>query len=286
MDRIDSQQLSDDMLDILEALDQVDPDVVMNKELPWLTKSTDDQPINVSSRTSLDSPLNSPVATVPPSPALTDTLENDDVEFTDLINTQKQDLMWVASELTLTPETTRALISGNMVHLERNGIETHLVVESDDQEIDSTVNDCDLSDLTSFAGEDEIVDDSNYGTGVTDDELVGLTVRELNRRLQGISHDIATKLKHKRRTLKNRGYAQNCRSRRMQQRSELEVENNKLHNKLNHALQEMSRLVKERDAYKKQVQQLQHRQTVQNNVDDLPLLTEDDSFSVYFRSST
>ena len=286
MDRIDSQQLSDDMLDILEALDQVDPDVVMNKELPWLTKSTDDQPINVSSRTSLDSPLNSPVATVPPSPALTDTLENDDVEFTDLINTQKQDLMWVASELTLTPETTRALISGNMVHLERNGIETHLVVESDDQEIDSTVNDCDLSDLASFAGEDEIVDDSNYGTGVTDDELVGLTVRELNRRLQGISHDIATKLKHKRRTLKNRGYAQNCRSRRMQQRSELEVENNKLHNKLNHALQEMSRLVKERDAYKKQVQQLQHRQTVQNNVDDLPLLTEDDSFSVYFRSST
>lgn len=46
---------------------------------------------------------------------------------------------------------------------------------------------------------------------IDDRALIELSVRELNKRLHGKPKDIIQKLKQKRRTLKNRGYAQNCR---------------------------------------------------------------------------
>lgn len=60
---------------------------------------------------------------------------------------------------------------------------------------------------------------------VSDEELAQLSVRQLNQKLQGQNRDVVSYLKQKRRTLKNRGYALNCRVRRIQNQLQLEADN-------------------------------------------------------------
>lgn len=87
---------------------------------------------------------------------------------------------------------------------------------------------------------------------LSDDELLSLSTRELNRRLQSLSPDERNRLKQRRRTLKNRGYAQTCRSRRVNNHHRLQDTNEVLMAEVNELKERVSTLTAERDYYREQ----------------------------------
>ncbi|XP_014249773.1 transcription factor MafB [Cimex lectularius] len=108
---------------------------------------------------------------------------------------------------------------------------------------------------------------------ISDELLMCLTVRELNKRLQGFPREEVVRLKQKRRTLKNRGYAQNCRSKRLHQRHELEMTNRSLQNELHRIKQDHSRISQERDMYKLRCEALMKRLEGRENIPCSPAST-------------
>lgn len=110
---------------------------------------------------------------------------------------------------------------------------------------------------------------SSHDDIIDDELLMKLSVRDLNKRLHGCSREDIVRLKQKRRTLKNRGYAQNCRSKRLQQRQDLELMNRSLHNDIQRLKSELSRVSQERDQLKQRLQVRQAVISVGNQKQDL-----------------
>lgn len=89
---------------------------------------------------------------------------------------------------------------------------------------------------------------------ISDEQLVQLTVRDLNRQLKasGLTRSEIVKMKQRRRTLKNRGYAASCRNKRLEQKDDLEGERAVV-------VQEISRLRTENRALEVQVDDLRSK---------------------------
>ncbi|XP_029293138.1 transcription factor MafK [Cottoperca gobio] len=92
---------------------------------------------------------------------------------------------------------------------------------------------------------------------VSDDELVAMSVRELNQHLRGLTKDDVGKLKQRRRTLKNRGYAASCRIKRVTQKEELERQKIDLQHEVNKLARENASMKLELDALRAKYEALQ-----------------------------
>ena len=91
---------------------------------------------------------------------------------------------------------------------------------------------------------------------ITDDDLINLPIRDLNKRLRNLSKDAVQKIRKRRRSLKNRGYATSCRQRRAAVKESLKTQNKRLEAQLRDTKKRLSESVKERDSYKSKYESL------------------------------
>ena len=86
----------------------------------------------------------------------------------------------------------------------------------------------------------------------TDKELRQLSVKDINSllKLRGLSKEEVAQVKQKRRTLKNRSYAQHSRMRRIENKNNLEVTRDNLMKELEQVQRQLSTTSRERDFFK------------------------------------
>ncbi|UYV76330.1 MAFG [Cordylochernes scorpioides] len=95
---------------------------------------------------------------------------------------------------------------------------------------------------------------------LSDAELMTLSVRDLNRQLKsaGLTKEQIAAMKARRRTLKNRGYAANCRTKRIETKGELEREKGAIEHSINMIQEGNRRILNDIDNLKEKLQTLQN----------------------------
>ena len=89
-----------------------------------------------------------------------------------------------------------------------------------------------------------------------DGKLEKMTIKELNKYIQGIPKQQAQKIKKRRRILKNRKYSLKCRLKTVQKRTKMAEENKSLEKRISAAKEELKTVTKQRDYDKSKYLQL------------------------------
>lgn len=92
---------------------------------------------------------------------------------------------------------------------------------------------------------------------LTEEQLVSISARELNRLCRDLPEDVTKQLKKRRRTLKNRGYAYNSRVRRVSQKNELEKERDELRKTISLLQDRLKSVEREATDWKRRCQALE-----------------------------
>lgn len=103
--------------------------------------------------------------------------------------------------------------------------------------------------LLKTKSEDGEDDGQSFSTSVCDEQLSTMSIRELNKLLKNLPKDQIAILKQRRRLLKNRGYAQNCRNKRLTLQKVYSEENDQLKDML-------EKVTYERNLYKTKYENL------------------------------
>jgi len=134
-------------------------------------------------------------------------------------NSKIQDVSYLKAILQNTAMTVQAPQQPELFVTQASPLSTQNDDDDDDDEID-------INSVVLF--NDDIPPKEADTSLVSDEELVTLSVRDLNKRLRNLTKDEKIKYKQRRRLLKNRGYAQTCRTRRIHNQHAKEIENEKL----------------------------------------------------------
>lgn len=131
---------------------------------------------------------------------------------------------------------------------DQNILNTTAVVAS--EEFSPAPSECSSTSNSHFFSEDEQLSPNEMK--FTEKELRELSVKDINRLLKerGLSKDEIARVKHRRRTLKNRRYAQHSRLRRIETKNNLEVEKKSLSQELEKLRKQVTSVERERDMYK------------------------------------
>lgn len=98
--------------------------------------------------------------------------------------------------------------------------------------------------------------------GLTEEQLVSLSARDLNRICRDLPDDVIKQLKKRRRTLKNRGYAYNSRVRRVSQKNTLEKERDELKIQVAQLNDRCRHLTEEKNQWRRRAQALKRGEEV------------------------